>query len=135
MRNEIVTALEGVSLTGLVMGGHAVRYYDLRACLSRATKATAQILSRLSTGRNGNEPPGPTRQPNPLRAGDPPPPTPAPEGTTRPRLCCSNLRNPPEITSHHVTALCPLDLRHETREKNTSRSSRPYGAWTYVTPP
>src|SRR5262249_9184304 len=40
----------------------------------------------------------------------------------------------PEITSHHVTALCRLDLRHETRERITSRSSQPYAAWTYGTP-
>jgi hypothetical protein len=35
---------------------------------------------------------------------------------------------PPEITSRHVTALCRLDLWHETREMITSRSSRPYAA-------
>jgi hypothetical protein len=46
--------------------------------------------------------------------------TPAPGCTTQPRLCCIKRRASPEITSHHVTALCPLDLRHETRAKIAS---------------
>src|SRR5262249_21998138 len=64
--------------------------------------------------------PGPTREPDPVRAKDHL--LRLPLRGARPGHCRLgfSLRRPPEITSHHVTALCRLDLRHETRARITS---------------
>jgi hypothetical protein len=93
----------------------------LRACPRSAPEATAMVRTPPGSGANGHEAPGLTREPEVKWSGPQITPSDSRSGVhDSAAAVLYYFERPPKITSHHVTALCRLDLRHQTRAEITS---------------